>query len=119
MNRIRRNGSTNKWRRTRLKVLERDNYICYYCGIPKATHVDHITPVSKAGSDELSNLISACQNCNLSKGSKSVNEFRRKQAEKMKKKYQQTDFFNTQRTSPTPAMSFSPKELKTPFEEPK
>jgi 5-methylcytosine-specific restriction endonuclease McrA len=119
MNRIRRNGSTNKWRRTRLKVLERDNYICFYCGIPKATHVDHITPVSKAGSDELSNLISACQNCNLSKGSKSVQEFRRKQAEKMKKKYKQTDFFEQHKTPPTPAMSFSPKELKTPFEEPK
>lgn len=37
----------------------------------------------------------------------------------MKKKYKQTDFFEHDETSPTPAMFISPKELKTPFEEPK
>lgn len=111
-----RNGSTNKWRKLRQRILERDNYTCYYCGISTATHVDHITPLSKGGLDEFNNLISACQNCNLSKGTKSVKEFiKSKRGTKLVNK---SRFFEHDETSPTPAMFISPKELKTPFEVP-
>lgn len=57
------------WPRIRLKILERDGYVCQVRG-RKCTHaadqVDHIVPVIKGGSwwDE-SNLRASCQPCNL------------------------------------------------------
>lgn len=57
-------------RRTRFKVLERDGYRCRYCGRTSqevAIDVDHIVPVREGGTDELSNLVSACVDCNMGK----------------------------------------------------
>lgn len=58
----------------RLKVLQRDNFKCAYCGASPAVdpniqlHIDHIVPFSKGGKTELSNLQTLCQNCNWGKG---------------------------------------------------
>ena len=110
MNRIKRNGSTHKWRGIRQAILQRDNYTCYYCGLPQATHVDHITPLSKGGLDEFNNLISACQNCNLSKGTKSVKEFiKSKRGTKLVNK---SRFFEHDKTSPTPLVLDFPENTR-------
>ena len=56
--------------RLRFKILARDNFTCQYCGrrAPSVElHVDHKIPVSKGGSGELTNLITACVECNLGK----------------------------------------------------
>lgn len=62
----------SKWPRTykwyREWVLNRDNYICVYCG-SEATVVDHIVPKSHGGLDLPSNLVAACFRCNSAKGS--------------------------------------------------
>lgn len=55
-----------------LAVARRANHRCEYCRAPESTsnsafEVDHIVPVSQAGSDELANLALACRACNLSK----------------------------------------------------
>jgi 5-methylcytosine-specific restriction endonuclease McrA len=58
----------------RLKVLQRDNFKCVYCGASPATdpniqlHIDHIVPFSTGGKTELGNLQTLCQNCNWGKG---------------------------------------------------
>lgn len=58
----------------RLKVLQRDNFKCVYCGASPATdsniqlHIDHIIPFSKGGKTEFGNLQTLCQNCNWGKG---------------------------------------------------
>jgi len=59
--------------RTRFFILQRDNFRCQYCGASPASegvklHVDHIDPKSKGGSHDNSNLITACNDCNLGKG---------------------------------------------------
>ena len=115
---IRRNGSSTRWRKLRAFVLKRDNNTCYYCGIPTANTVDHLTPIDKGGTDELSNLVAACSHCNYSKGSKTEQQFNRKRARK-KKEREMIRFFEHDKTSPTPATSFSPKQFKTPFQLPK
>lgn len=56
----------------RFAILNRDNFTCQYCGRNVKTHkivlhVDHIIPKKRGGGDELSNLITSCEDCNLSK----------------------------------------------------
>lgn len=57
----------------RWAVLKRDNYRCVICGASPAAdhsvrlHVDHIVPVAKGGTNDLSNLRTACDDCNLGK----------------------------------------------------
>ena len=55
----------------RHEVFKRDNYTCVECGASKedgaTLHVDHKIPVSKGGTDELSNLQTLCSDCNLNK----------------------------------------------------
>ena len=62
---------TNIPRGLRHEVFKRDNYTCVECGARKSDgatlHVDHKIPVSKGGTDELSNLQTLCSDCNLNK----------------------------------------------------
>ena len=60
------------WDSLRLQCLERDGYICSYCG-REATEADHVTPTSKGGTDELSNLVASCKPCNSSKQDRTLN----------------------------------------------
>ena len=61
-------------KRLRYEVLRRDNHTCRYCGASapdvKLT-VDHVTPVALGGSDEPTNLVTACAACNSGKTSSS------------------------------------------------
>ena len=55
----------------RLKVLKRDGYRCVYCGAHGKDcelQVDHRVPLSKGGSNHVSNLLASCRKCNQSKG---------------------------------------------------
>jgi len=57
----------------RFFVFQRDRFTCQYCGAkaPDFTlHIDHITPVSRGGTSDAVNLITACEPCNLGKGAK-------------------------------------------------
>src|SRR5690606_30428171 len=61
-------------KRTRFEVLRRDRHACRYCGAsaPEATlTVDHVTPVALGGTDDPSNLVAACRDCNYGKSSSS------------------------------------------------
>lgn len=62
---------------TRFEVLKRDSFKCQYCGAtaPETVlHVDHIEPVSRGGSNDLTNLITSCSGCNLGKSDKPLSE---------------------------------------------
>ncbi len=59
--------------RLRHEVFKRDGYKCIECGATnkeKTLHCDHIIPVAQGGSDELDNLQTLCEDCNLSKSDK-------------------------------------------------
>lgn len=64
-------------KKTRFEVFKRDAFSCQYCGAkaPDAIlHVDHIDPVSKSGSNEIVNLITSCEGCNLGKSDRRLDD---------------------------------------------
>lgn len=77
-------------RRVRFEVLRRDNYTCRYCGA-KAPDVpltvDHVIPTTLGGSDDPSNLVTACRDCNAGKSSTSPDEHLVADVDQMALKY--------------------------------
>lgn len=59
-------------KRLRYEVFRRDDHACRYCGAKApdvALTIDHVVPVALGGSDEPSNLVTACTDCNAGKTS--------------------------------------------------
>lgn len=60
-------GYGSAWKKIRKQALARDNFLCIPCernGIyTPASEVDHVTPKSRGGTDELNNLQSICSDC--------------------------------------------------------
>lgn len=57
-------------KKTRFEVFKRDTFQCQYCGAtpPSAVlEIDHLLPVSKGGSNDMDNLVTACFDCNRGK----------------------------------------------------
>jgi len=55
-----------------IRLVEQYGKICWYCGLDltngeTATHLDHIVPKSKGGTDSIENLALACEFCNRAK----------------------------------------------------
>lgn len=65
---------TSQWKRQRIRVLQRDNYQCQYCGLD-ATEVDHVIPRTAGGGHEMDNLLACCKKCNGLKGARSQKAF--------------------------------------------
>jgi hypothetical protein len=58
-------------------VFERDGNVCAYCKTTDGPfHLDHIYPWSLGGEHAPENLTVACAQCNWSKGSKTLSEWR-------------------------------------------
>lgn len=62
--------------RIRHQILERDDFRCLDCGASAITgavlEVDHTIPISKGGSNDLSNLRTLCSDCNRGKSDRIV-----------------------------------------------
>lgn len=59
----------------RIKVFERDDYKCHYCGKQLtrfSATLDHIQPVSKGGGNSYDNLVTSCLHCNSRRGNRPV-----------------------------------------------
>ena len=69
------------WKKRRLEILFRDNYICYYCS-GEANTVDHLISVKKDPhlAMDPSNLVACCKRCNSAKGARSEAFFLAKKA---------------------------------------
>lgn len=74
-----RKSNSSHWKKIRLRILQRDLWECYWCGMDANT-VDHIIPVAKGGSDDLENLVAACKRCNSAKQDKMPDEFQLQKA---------------------------------------
>jgi len=54
--------------------------LCFYCGddITAEYHVDHYIPLTRGGSNDISNIVLACPHCNLSKNNRLPSEWQPK-----------------------------------------
>lgn len=63
----------------RLAIYLRDGLACVWCGHSvengASLSLDHLTPHSKGGSNKETNLVTACDRCNCSRGNRSVTDF--------------------------------------------
>jgi 5-methylcytosine-specific restriction endonuclease McrA len=65
----------------RLAIYIRDGFTCAYCGLnlnesaPQDVTLDHLTPRSQGGSNDATNLVTACRCCNSARGARSYKEF--------------------------------------------
>jgi 5-methylcytosine-specific restriction endonuclease McrA len=57
-------------------IRARDGGTCVYCGDEKYLSLDHLIAVSRGGSGEDSNLVTACRHCNSKKGARTPDEAR-------------------------------------------
>ncbi len=61
-------------------IFQRDNYTCKSCGRNQdktILNIDHIIPLAKGGSNDISNLQTLCKNCNQRKKHYIDSRFRR------------------------------------------
>lgn len=64
---------------SRFTIFKRDDFRCVYCGdSPVDTktelHVDHVFPRNSGGGNDLYNLVTSCQRCNLEKSSRPLSK---------------------------------------------
>lgn len=81
---MRAEGVTAKaWKTLSVAVFKRDGRVCAYCGDTSGPfHVDHIRPVALDGPTVIENLTVACSWCNVSKGGKTLEDWREFQCSK-------------------------------------
>lgn len=64
-------------KKVRFEVFKRDSFKCQYCGrsAPDVVlEVDHISPVSKGGKNDILNLITSCWACNSGKSDRELGD---------------------------------------------
>ena len=59
-----------KWRKS---IHNSTGNSCIYCGKPSES-IDHVLPKSRGGKDVWENLTTACEKCNVKKGSRTPQE---------------------------------------------
>jgi|SRR6202007_2265363 hypothetical protein len=96
-----------------LRILERDQYLCQYCGLDGgasfenalAMSVDFVIPRARRGKKDERNLVACCRSCNMIKGRRVYRNFDEArnyvlaQREKLRKAWE------TRKTAPAAAAS--------------
>lgn len=64
-------------KKIRFEGFKRDSFTCQYCGAKAPDvllEIDHIQPVSKNGTSDIFNLITACKSCNAGKSNRELSD---------------------------------------------
>lgn len=66
----------HEWRPLRERIFARDDFTCGYCGTRGGRlECDHVIPISRGGSNDPNNLVTACFRCNRSKRARLIEEW--------------------------------------------
>lgn len=69
------NASGSHTAEERRLVLESCAGLCFYCQQKSATVTDHVIPLSRGGTNAITNLLPSCFSCNVRKGDKTAFEY--------------------------------------------
>lgn len=69
----------SKWIRVekRHAIYARDSHACVYCGSTHDLTLDHVLPAESGGTNDVTNLVTACRSCNSRKGATELRAFAR------------------------------------------
>lgn len=84
-------------KKLRFDVFKRDKFVCAYCGSSPpdvVLQVDHIHPVAEGGLNNIDNLITSCQPCNIGKGRRLLSDIPTSLQEKTKLSHQEESMIN-------------------------
>jgi hypothetical protein len=90
---------TSLTKKIRFEVFKRDSFTCQYCGRTAPSvllEVDHIKPVSKDGTNDITNLITSCFDCNHGKSDRELSDDavvakRKKQLDELQERREQIE----------------------------
>src|SRR6201987_6514700 len=96
-----------------LKILERDQYCCRYCGLDgRATFenalvmsVDFVVPRARKGKKDPKNLVACCTPCNTIKGTKVYKSFEDAKAHVLKRREELRKDWEAKQRRPTAVKS--------------
>lgn len=78
------------------RILERDKWICVYCGDPvteKTARMDHVLAKANGGSSKDENLVASCARCNGLKWDYSMERFLERISEKHSVAFEEAEYF--------------------------
>jgi hypothetical protein len=98
-----------------LRILERDQYRCQYCGLDGASSfenalamsVDFVVPRARKGKKDERNLVACCRSCNMIKGRRVYRSFDEAKSYVLAQREKLRTAWETRKTSPAAAASAS------------
>lgn len=100
-----------------LRILERDQYRCQYCGLDGAASfenalamsVDFVIPRARRGKKDERNLVACCRSCNMIKGRRVYRSFDEAKSYVLAQREKLRKAWETRKTLPTAAAAASTK----------
>jgi hypothetical protein len=98
-----------------LRILERDQYRCRYCGLDGAASfenalamsVDFVIPRARKGKKDERNLVACCRSCNMIKGRRVYRSFDEAKTYVLAQREKLRKAWETRKTAPAAAASAS------------
>jgi hypothetical protein len=103
-----------------LRILERDQYRCQYCGLDGAASfenalamsVDFVVPRARKGKKDERNLVACCRSCNMIKGRRVYRSFDEAKTYVLAQREKLRKAWETRKTAPAVAAPASAKAHK-------
>jgi len=104
-----------------LRILERDQHRCQYCGLDGAASfenalamsVDFVVPRARKGKKDERNLVACCRSCNMIKGRRVYRSFDEAKSYVLAQREKLRKAWETRKTAPAAAVPASAKAQKT------
>lgn len=104
-----------------LQILERDQYVCQYCGLDGsasfenalAMSVDFVVPRARKGKKDPRNLVACCRSCNMIKGTRVYRSFEEAKAYVLAQREELRKGWEVRKTQP-PAKSAKAQKQAEP-----
>jgi hypothetical protein len=104
-----------------LRILERDQHRCQYCGLDGtasfenalAMSVDFVVPRARKGKKDERNLVACCRSCNMIKGRRVYRNFDEAKSYVLAQREKLRKGWETRKTAPVASASVSGKTQKS------